>query len=167
MSERSRKKGKVERGSSLMFTRDMPYFAGILLTHVRTHGKTTRQWKSTFIWETFGVLDKCYFMVACEQALLFGQAKRASREHASAQIGELARRLLYGRWSHMKVPVYQYNLSRSRDRRVLFFLFCTFLSLVFYLQVTMSTTASHLMRPFITIASTLLQAQNDPTPVPC
>ena len=67
----------------------------------------------------------------------------------------------------MEVPVYQYNLLRSRDRTALFFLFSTFLFLVFYLQVTMSTTVSHLMRPFITIASTLLQAQNDPTPVPC
>ena len=150
-----------------MFTRDMPYFAGILLTHVRKHGKTTRQWKSTFIWETFGVLDRCYFTVACEQALLFGQVKRASRERASAQIGELARRLLYGRWSHMEVPVHQYNLSRSRDRTVLFFSVLYFPLFSFYLQVTMSTTVSHLMRPYITIASTLLQAQSDPTPVPC
>ena len=39
--------------------------------------------------------------VACEQALLFGQPKRASRERARlvslAQIGELARRLGSGR----------------------------------------------------------------------
>ena len=48
-----------------------------------------------------------------------------------------------------------------------FFSICTLLFLVLYLQVTMSTTVSHLMRPYITIASTLLQAQNDPTPVPC
>ena len=68
----------------------------------------------------------------------------------------------------MEVPVHQYNLSRSRDRTVLFFFSVLYFPLFsFYLQVTMSTTVSHLMRPYITIASTLLQAQNDPTPVPC
>ena len=69
----------------------------------------------------FDLLSRAYstvdaFLIACEQALLFGQAKRASRERASegpaprgfaarsrvparlaslAQIGELARRLRF------------------------------------------------------------------------
>ena len=35
MYERPREKVKVERGSSLMFTRDLSYFASILLTRVK------------------------------------------------------------------------------------------------------------------------------------
>ena len=52
MYERSHVNVKVARGSIFTSTRDIPQFASILLRaenllYERTHGKITRQWKST------------------------------------------------------------------------------------------------------------------------
>ena len=57
MYERPRVNVEVEGGSTLTYMRDRPYNVSILYTrellyariiYVRTHGKITRQWKSTF-----------------------------------------------------------------------------------------------------------------------
>ena len=50
MYERPRVNVKVKRGSTLTYTRDLRhnvYFIYACKIYVRTHGKITRQWKST------------------------------------------------------------------------------------------------------------------------
>ena len=50
MYERPRVNVKVERGSPLTFTRDLPcivYFIYARIIYVRSQGKITQQWKST------------------------------------------------------------------------------------------------------------------------
>ena len=54
MYERSRAKVKVEQGSNFTFTRDLPYIASILSTHL----KFTRQWKSTLMSVKFTCVNK-------------------------------------------------------------------------------------------------------------
>ena len=53
MYERPHVNEKIERGSSLTYTRDLLYIVSTFIyarkIYVRSHGKITRQWKSTLI----------------------------------------------------------------------------------------------------------------------
>ena len=53
MYERPRVNVRVERGSTFTFMRGLSYIASIFFyarkIYVRTHGKITWQWKSTFL----------------------------------------------------------------------------------------------------------------------
>ena len=75
-----------------MFMSDLPYFASILLTRVK------------------------FTCVRTEKLHNSGNPPLSGKFRCVGSV------LLYGRWLHMEVPVYQYNLSRSHDGTVLFFL---------------------------------------------
>ena len=86
------------------------------------------------------------YPVACEQALLFGQAKRASRERFAArsrvltrlislvslaQIGELARRLTILTSEHQLLKQWRFLQEIASD----FFLFCTITRCFYYITM--------------------------------
>ena len=72
MYERPREKVKVERGSSLMFTRDPPYFASILLTRVKFTCVRTEKLRDSGNPPLSGKLSVCWIGVTLWEVVAHG-----------------------------------------------------------------------------------------------
>ena len=72
MYERPREKVKVERGSSLMFTRDLPYFAYILLTRVKFTCVRTEKLRDSGNRPLSGKLSVCWIGVTLWEVVAHG-----------------------------------------------------------------------------------------------